>query len=201
MISKAIDTSVPVLPVFAERYSGVSYDPDRIVSPDQILALSEAGRWAPSCFGDQPWRYLICDKATNPAAWNAAWQCLLEKNQAWCKDAPVLIITCCDTLLSKTGAPNSYGPYDTGAASVCMCLQAAAMDLMTHQMAGFVADKARELFEIPARFTPLAMMAVGYQLPEARLQETFRARELAARVRNPLAQNFFAGAWGKGISQ
>jgi nitroreductase len=201
MISKTIDTSVPVLPLFAERYSGVSYDPDRNVTPAQMLALSEAARWAPSCFGDQPWRYLICDKATNPVAWDTAWACLLEKNQGWCKAAPVLIIACCDTVLSKTGAPNAFGPYDTGAASVCMCLQAAALGLMTHQMAGFVASKARELFHIPERFNPLAMMAVGYQLPEAKLPEAFKARELAPRVRNPLEQNFFAGTWGDGLTQ
>jgi nitroreductase len=201
MITKTIDTAVPVLPLFAERYSGVSYDPDRIVTAEQLLALAEAARWAPSCFGDQPWRYLICDKTSNPAAWDAAFACLMEKNQVWCKAAPVLVIACCDTLLSKTDKPNGFGPYDTGAASVSMCLQAAELGLMTHQMGGFVADKARELFQIPERFNPLAMMAVGYQLPEARLPEEFKARELAARVRNPLDQNFFAGAWGKGLTQ
>lgn len=201
MIPKSIDTVVPVLPLFAERYSGVSYDPERNVSAEQMLALAEAARWAPSCFGDQPWRYLICNKASNPVAWETAWNCLVEKNQAWCSAAPVLIIVCCDTVLSKTGHPNAFGPYDTGAASVSMCLQAAALGLMTHQMAGFVAHKARELFEIPERFTPLAMMAVGYQLPEAMLPEAYKARELAARVRNPLDQNFFAGTWGKGLAQ
>lgn len=199
MIPKAIDTAVPVLPLFAERYSGVSFDPDRDVTPQQLLALAEAARWAPSCFGDQPWRYVICHKSGNRAAWDAAMNCLLEKNQAWCKSAPVLIVACCDTVLSKTGQPNAFGPYDTGAASVSMCLQAAALGLMTHQMAGFVADTARELFRIPERFKPLAMMAVGYQLPEARLPEAFKARELAARARNPLAQNFFAGVWDKGL--
>jgi nitroreductase len=201
MISKPIDTDVPVLPLFARRYSGVSYDPDRGVAPEQMLALAEAARWAPSCHGDQPWRYLICDKNHNRAAWDAACACLLEKNQAWCKAAPVLIITCCDTVLSKTGKPNAFGPYDTGAASVSMCLQAAALGLMAHQVGGFVADKARDLFQIPERFRPLAMMSVGYQLPEDKLPEAFRTRELAARTRNPLDQHFFAGAWGKGLTQ
>ena len=35
----------------------------------------------------------------------------------------------------------------------------------------------------------------------AELPEALRARELAARVRNPLEQNFFAGVWGKGLAQ
>lgn len=200
MISKSIDTAVPILPLFAQRYSGVSFDAGRSVSQEQLLALAEAARWAPSCHGDQPWRYLICDKSRNAAAWEAAWNCLLEKNQVWCKAAPVLIIACCDTVLSKTGQPNAFGAHDTGAASLSLCLQAAALGLMTHQMAGFVAQKAREAFQIPDRFLPLAMMAVGYQLPEALLPDAFKTRELAPRTRNPLDQHFFAGAWGTGLT-
>lgn len=199
MIPKHIDTTTPILPLFAARYSGVSYDPDRHVSHEQLLALAEAARWAPSCFGDQPWRYLICDRASNPAAWDKAFACLLEGNQAWCKAAPVLVIACCDTELSRNGKPNAFGPYDTGAASMALCLQAASMGLMTHQMGGFVGDKVRELFAVPERFKVLAMMAVGYQLPADRLPEHLRERELAPRVRNPLAAHFFGGEWGKGL--
>jgi nitroreductase len=199
MISKTIDTAVPVSPLFAARYSGVSFDPERAVTPDQLLALAEAARWAPSCHNDQPWRYIICDRNTNAKAWETAFNCLLEKNQAWCKNAPVLIIACSDSILTLTGAPNTFGAYDTGAASVCLSLQAAELGLMAHQMGGFVPAKARESFAIPERFTPVAMIAVGYQLPEDKLPEAFRARELGARVRRPLGENFFAGEWEKGL--
>ena len=199
MIHKSIDTAVPVLPVITRRYSGVSFDPDRQVGREALLALAEAARWAPSCHGDQPWRYIVCDRYLDAEAWERAYACLLEKNQLWCRHAPVLVITCCDTILTKTGKPNAFGPYDTGAASASLSLQAADLGLMTHQMGGFVADKVRELFAVPDRYTPLAMMAIGYQLPEEKIPEAFRVRELAPRVRNPLGEHFFAGAWGKGL--
>lgn len=199
MIPKSIDTSAPILPLFAERYSGVSYDPGRPVSHDQLLALSEAARWAPSCFGDQPWRFLICDKGSNPAAWDKAFACLVEGNQAWCRTAPVLVINCCDTLLTRNDKPNAFGPYDTGAAALAFSLQAASMGLMTHQMGGFVTDKARELFSIPERYKPLAMMALGYQLPQDQLSAAQRERELAPRARAALGTRFFSGEWDKGI--
>lgn len=200
MIPKTIDTAAPVLGVFAERYSGVSFDPDRPVAEQDVLALAEAARWAPSCHGDQPWRYLICDRRRDPDAWELAFSCLLEKNQLWCKSAQILVVTCCDTILSKTGKPNAYGPYDTGAASGYLCLQAAALGLMTHQMGGFIADRVRELFGVPDRYTPLAMMAIGYQVSEGKVPEEFKARELAPRVRNPLGEHFFAGTWGRPLS-
>src|SRR5690606_8823554 len=122
-------------------------------------------------------------------------------NQTWCRAAPVLILACCDTLFSKNDKPNAFGAHDTGAASLSLSLQAAALGLMTHQMRGFEPDKAYEVFQIPARYKPLTMIALGYQLPEPRLPEAFRERELKARVRNPLDENFFAGAWGEGLLQ
>lgn len=200
MIAKPIETSVPVLPVFADRYSSVCFDPARPLQHEQIIALAEAARWAPSCHGDQPWRYVFCDRNSDPESWDKAFYCLLEKNQAWCKSAPLLIIACTDSVLSKTGEPNKFGAYDTGAASLALSLQAAALGLSAHQMGGFVPERAQELFHIPERFRPLTMMAVGYQLPASELPETFKPRELAERKRNPLPQNFFAGIWDNGLT-
>lgn len=199
MISKTIDTSAPIHDLLAQRWSGVSYDQARAVDPRDLRKLAEAARWAPSCFGDQPWRFLLCSRPEQPEAWQKALACLTESNQAWCQHAPVLLITCADTRFAHNDKPNAYGAYDTGAAALSICLQAAALGLMTHQMAGFSAATAREAFAIPERYTVLSMMAVGYQLPEAALPEKFRERELKPRARSPLASRFFEGTWGKGM--
>lgn len=199
MIHKVIDTSAPIHPLLAQRYSGVSYDPARPVATADLRALAEAARWAPSCFGDQPWRFIFCSKSADEGAWDKAFSCLSEGNQPWCQHAPVLLISCTDTLFAHNDKPNSYGPYDTGAAAMSICLQAAALGLMTHQMAGFSPEKAREQFAIPERYLPLAMMTVGYQVAEADLPEQFRTRELAPRKRSPLPTRFFAGAWDTGL--
>jgi nitroreductase len=199
MIGKSIDLSIPIQPLLAERYSGVCYDPARPVSESDLRALAEAARWSPSCFGDQPWRYLICSKPHKPAAWDKAFAALNEKNQQWCQHAPVLVVVCHDTLFVHNDKPNMHAAYDTGAASMSLCVQATALGLMTHQMAGFSADKARELFAIPERYTPIAMMSVGYQLPEENLPEQYRERELKPRARSPLDSRFFGGEWGEGL--
>lgn len=199
MIHKSIDVSTPIQPLLAQRWSGICYDPSRPVSQADLRTIMEAARWAPSCFGDQPWRYLVCDKTTNPKAWEQAFACLGEGNQPWCQHAPVLVIICHDTQFVHNDKPNPHAPYDTGAASMSLCVQATALGLMTHQMAGFSADKARELFAIPERYKPFVMMAIGYQLNEAQLSEPFKARELKPRARAPLESRFFAGEWNKGF--
>jgi nitroreductase len=56
MFDKPAQTSVPIHDALARRWSGRAYDARRPVSRDQLLALFEAARWAPSCYGDQPWR-------------------------------------------------------------------------------------------------------------------------------------------------
>jgi nitroreductase len=199
MIPKAIDVSTPIHPLIEQRYSGVSFDSTRKVDMQTLRTLAEAARWAPSCFGDEPWRFIICSKQDDPAAWDKAFACLSDGNKTWCQHAPVLIITCTSLVFDHNGNPNSFGPYDTGAAAMSICLQATALGLMAHQMAGFSGEKARELFLIPETAKPLSMMALGYQLPLEKLPEQFKTRELTARKRKPLAEHFFAGAWGKGF--
>lgn len=199
MIKKPIDLSQPIHPLLADRYSGVSFDPGRDIDPATLRALAEAARWSPSCFGDEPWRFLFCSRREDAGAWQQAFDCLAPGNQTWCSSAPVLVLICCDTLFKHNGSPNPFGPYDTGAAAMSLCVEASAHGLMTHQMGGYSAERARELFGIPERFKTLAMMAIGYQLPEARLPEALRERELKPRKRHPLADQFYLGGWGKGL--
>jgi len=143
MIKKTIDTSASIHPIMADRYSGVSFDPERPLSLDQLRSLAEAARWAPSCFGDEPWRFLICSKQHDPAAWQKAYDSLMPGNQAWCINVPVLVLVCTDTLFKHNGNPNPFAPYDSGAAAMSMVLQATALGLMAHQMGGYSGDKAR----------------------------------------------------------
>lgn len=199
MIEKAVALSAPVHALITDRWSGVSYDPGRAVSDDDLRAIAEAGRWAPSCFGDQPWRVIFCNRDAASDAWQKAYDCLGEGNQPWCRHAPILAIICADTRFSKNDKPNAWGGYDTGAAAVSMCLQARHLGLMTHQMAGFDPDKARAAFAIPERYKPMAMMTIGYQVTEENIPEAFRERELKPRARNPLGENFFLNGWGAGL--
>lgn len=199
MQNKPASTQVPIHHLMQSRWSPRALDPARTVSDADLTALLEAARWAPSCFNDQPWRYIVCVKNKAADSWELALACLVEKNQLWAKNAPVLILAIAMDHFKHNGKANRWAHYDTGAASLSLCLQATALGMVTHQMGGFDADKAREVFQLPEGCTPLSMIAVGYQADSEQLAEEFKAAEDAERVRAALDGQFFLGAWGKPV--
>lgn len=195
MIQKPADTAQPIEKVMAERWSGRAYDPTVMVTAEEITALCEAARWAPSCFGDEPWRYLVCDKNTDESAWKKVLSALVPGNQEWAKNAPVLIVTASVPNFSQNDKPNRWSGYDTGAASISLCLQATAMGLMSHQMGGFDDKVLRESFNIPADIHIWSIIAIGHQAALDNLSEEQLERELSPRKRRPVEQAFFMNKW------
>lgn len=192
-------TQVPIDATIANRWSGRAYDATKAVSQEQVLALLEAARWAPSCFGDQPWRFIVWNKNTDAKAWQLGFDCLVSGNQSWVKDAPILLLVCADTLFNHNQKPNRWAQYDTGAAAENVCLQASSMGLMAHQMGGFNADAARDAFDIPEKYIPMAMISVGYPADIANLEDEILSRETVERNRRPLNELFFANSWDKPV--
>ncbi len=113
---------------------------------------------------------------------------IMSGNQDWVKDAPLLVLACADTLFNHNGQPNRFAQYDTGAAVENLCLQAEAMGLMAHQMGGYDADKARAAFGVPAQYTLMAMISVGYPTDPASFSAEAKERETAPRKRRELGE-------------
>jgi nitroreductase len=194
---KRAQTLVPIHDLIAQRWSGRAYDANQPVESRLLIALLEAARWAPSCYGEEPWRYLVWDRFQDPDGWQKAYACLTEGNRLWVKNAPLLLLSIASPNFSKNGKPNRWAQHDTGAASENLCLQAAGMGLMAHQMGGFDAALASSQFEIPEKYTCMAMIAVGHPAQAAILEdEKLRAQEQAGRSRQPLGERFYAGSWG-----
>jgi nitroreductase len=199
MDDRTATTSAPIHGLLSKRWSPRAFDSGRSVTREQLAQLLEAARWAPSCNGDEPWRYLIWDRARDQAGWQKAFECLSDNNKKWVKNVPLLMLSCAGSIFGHSGKPNRYGQHDTGAASVCLALQGAAMGLAVHQMGGYDAAKARASFAIPEEYTPMAMIAVGYQASPDVLDEETKQKELKPRSRKPLETHFFEGGWDKGI--
>jgi nitroreductase len=185
----------PISEMIARRWSPVAFDETRQVEKGKIQTILEAARWAPSCFNEQPWRYLVFD-GSDQIALDRARDCLVDGN-AWARKAPILFLSIAYEDFAANGKPNRHAQHDVGLASENLVLEAARLGLAAHQMAGYDADRARREFNIPPRFTPMAMIAVGYPHPGRveDLPEKIRAREAKSRARKSVSDFAFSGTW------
>jgi nitroreductase len=182
-----------VLPILHHRWSPRSFS-DRDVAQADLAKVFEAARWAASSYNEQPWRFLVGTR--NSSTYKKILDSLMPFNQAWASSAPVLILGTAKTKFSHNDAPNHAALYDLGAAASFLTLQAAALGLSTHQMAGFDAAAARQALEIPEEYEIGAVIALGYQGEPAALSNAqMLAQEVSPRQRKHLREFVFS-AWG-----
>ena len=194
-MEKPAQTDYPILEILKRRWSPRAFS-DRMVEPEKLLSLFEAARWAASSFNEQPWYFVIATKQ-QPVDHAQLLSCLTEKNQQWARQAPVLMISVAKLNFEKTGKPNRHAFHDIGLAVGNMIVQATALDLFVHQMAGFSPPKVTELFHIPVEYEPVAAIAIGYGVEVDALPATSKASESGPRSRRPIENFVFEGQWGK----
>jgi nitroreductase len=187
------DTVPGVHPLIRSRWSPRSFS-SREVSPEDLRTLLEAARWAASSYNEQPWRLLVATKS-DPAAYQKMLSVLVEFNQRWARTAPVLIVTTGKKTFSHNGEPNHHALHDTGAALANLMLQAVALGMYAHGMAGYDHERARRELKIPEDYELGAVVALGYPAPPDQLPEPYRQRETAPRQRKPLDEIVFGAGW------
>ncbi len=188
----AADYDIEIL--LRSRWSPRAFD-DRPITRADTLRLLEAARWAPSCANEQPWRFIVASRS-DAAAFDRLLGCLVEGNRKWAARANLLIILVAKLTFDRNGAPNKYAQHDVGLALGSLLLQATAMGIAGHPMAGFDAETARVSCGIPAGFDPVSVTALGYPGDPDSLEDPYRTREMASRERLTVGQLAFSGAWG-----
>ena len=218
MLENLTETEYTVHDFIRGRWSPLAFS-DRTVEREKLLVLLEAARWAPSSYNHQPWSFIIATQ-DNPAEYDRLLSCLVDANQRWAQHAPVLMLSVAklhfdppsalnsdatiETLnlavrehhLERRGETNRHAFHDVGMAVENLTIQAIALDLFVHHIAGLRLDKARPLFHIPRDYEPVAAMTIGYLGNSQTLPEDLRLRELTPRVRKPLEEFVFTGHWG-----
>jgi nitroreductase len=194
-MEKPADAQYSIHELLRKRWSPVAFS-ERLVPGEHLCSLLEAARWAPSCYNDQPWHFLIATKE-QPEDFNRLLGCLVEANVAWARHAPVLMLTVARLHFAHNEKVNRHAWHDIGLAVGNLLAQATSLGILVHQMAGFSAAKAREVFGIPEDYEPITAIALGYPGNADRLPEALRQRHAAPRTRRPLEQFVYSGAWGR----
>jgi nitroreductase len=183
-----------VLPAVLSRWSPRSFA-DREVSAAELKKVFEAARWTASAYNEQPWRFIVGTR--NSETYKKIYSSLIGFNQGWAGTAPVLILGVASTKFTHNGSENQYGLYDLGAAASYLTLQASALGLTTHQMAGYNQEAARKAFGIPEDYALGSVIALGYQgEPAALSNEHMIEMEISPRTRKTVSE-FVLSGWGE----
>jgi len=182
-MQKPANNTYPILEAFKQRWSPRAYS-DKPVEPEKVKSLLEAARWAPSAFNEQPWRFIVGIKGER--TWHMIMETLVEWNRQWAAKAPVLVINLGKKTSSYNGKPNATYAYDTGQAVAMMVTEAVNQGLIGHQMSGFDAAKASELFNISDDFQPISVSAFGYYGDPEMLPADMKKTESKPRERKTI---------------
>jgi nitroreductase len=167
----------PIETLFLKRWSPRSFS-DKPVTEADLMRLLEAARWAPSTYNEQEWRYVYATRSSKH--WSKVFNLLVPANQAWCKDAGALMLVISKKTFAKNGKPNPVHTFDAGLSAMSLMLQATAMGLIAHGMAGFDRDKAKADLKFSDDYQPEAMIAIGWPGDPADLPKELAEHEVVS---------------------
>ena len=184
-------TETQVDSIFIERWSPRSYLEENISDQD-LFSLFEAARWAPSCYNEQPWKFLY---AKNPHDKEIFLSLLVEQNKSWAKHAPILLFVIAKKNFDRNKKPNDWATFDAGAAWMSFALQARNKGLYTHAMAGFNKEKAYDVLKVPKEsYEIIAAIALGKKGEPSQLADGLKEIE-NPNGRKPLKEMYIEGSY------
>lgn len=193
---KEAKTDLDIHEYIRKRWSPYGYS-NKPVPKEDLLAILEAARWAASSYNEQPWRFVIATR-DDEAAYKKLLDCLVEANQAWAQNAPVLMLGFTKKTFTLNDRPNRVAEHDLGLAAATLTFEATRRGLHVHQMAGIDQEKSAKVYNAPDDFVAVTALAVGYAVEDtSKLPESARKIDEAPRERRPLTETVFHDTWGK----
>jgi nitroreductase len=182
-------TDAPIAEILSMRWSPRSFDPEAVVTDEQVTSLLEAARWAASASNVQPRRFIVGRRGS--PTFDRIERHLMGFNRSWAPNASLLVLAIAVSGPGEADRPSTayrWAEYDTGQSMANLASQAHALGLHAHPMGGIEVDALREEFDLPERFVPITVTAVGTVAAPDLLPEKYRERETAERTRLPLGE-------------
>jgi len=153
----------------------------RPVEREVLLKCAETARLAPSAENVQPWRFVIVDNPELKARLvERAFSGLYRPTRS-AEKAPVLVVILAelDILANRIGKEITgihYYLIDIGIAGEHFVLQAQELGLGTCWIGWFSQKGVRKALDLPRKYRPVSMLAVGY--PDVTQQREKKRRSL-----------------------
>ena len=190
-MNKKAETVTPILAEIANRWSPRAFDHNYVLTHDELTAILEAGRWAPSATNLQPWHFSVVHRGEALHQQISA-EALSGFNAAWVPHASSIIFISIPTH-KPDGTDYPIAWFDAGLAAQNIMIQAESLGIASHPISGFNHDKAAELLALPAGTRTVAAIIVGKRADASTLEGGAHEREIAPRTRHALNEIVIRG--------
>ena len=180
-------------PQFIDRWSPRSFAPEPLTA-GEIASLFEAARWAPSSSNLQPWLFLYETDGPDRPVFDSI---LKPGNRVWAARAPLLAFLFARVRDAEGREPRT-AQFDAGAAWMSVALQAHALGISTHAMAGIDVAAAHTRLGVDSEhYAAMCAFAAGRSGPREALPPELQAREQPRDDRRPLREIVHRGILGR----
>ncbi len=136
---------------------------DPVPITDEVLSeVIESVRITPSCFNQQPWRYVF---VRDPAVLEEMFTALGRGNE-WATAASMIVAVFSEKDDDCVIKDREYYLFDTGMATAFMILRFTELGFVAHPIAGFSQSRVREILAIPDGAKVITLVIVGKKAPE-----------------------------------
>lgn len=178
------EARMDVIQAIKERRAYRSLAPVEITD-DLIKDLARNTRLAPSCFNNQPWRFVF---VRDPEILKKMHEALSQTN-VWAKSASLIIAVFSKKEDDCIIKDREYHQFDCGLAVGFLMLRATEIGLVAHPIAGYSPKRAKAVLGIPDDYQVITLIIVGRHSEKENsiLSDKQRAAEKFRPARRPFS--------------
>jgi nitroreductase len=151
---------------------------------DEIVEdLARHAQLSPSCFNNQPWRYVFVYQPEKLKDLKEA----LSKGNAWAQTASMIIAVFGKEDDDCVIGPRIFYLFDIGLATGFMILRATELGLVAHPIAGYNEDKVKETLNIPKDMMVITLVIIGKKSES--ISEMLSEKQVEQETQRPPRKN------------
>ncbi|MDG6221143.1 MAG: nitroreductase family protein [Candidatus Thermoplasmatota archaeon] len=165
------------------------------ITDKMVEEMATAAQLAPSCYNNQPWRFVFVRSKKTLEALHGA----LSPGNDWAKHGSMIIAVFSREEDDCVIKERKYHQFDTGMAVGMLMLRATEMGLVAHPIAGYSPKKTREALGILEEYNVITLIIVGKhsQEPAPYLSEGQKEAENERPERKGLETFAYKDKYGK----
>lgn len=127
------------------------------ISDEVIRELAQSASLAPSCYNNQPWKYIFVKDKIKLQEFHRAY----SKGNEWCRSASLIVVVISKKEDDCIIGNRIYYQFDTGMATAFMILRATDLGLTAHPIAGFNPEEVASIINLPEDYEIITLLIVG----------------------------------------